>query len=676
MAVHRDEIERILVITLSNLGDVVLTTPVVEALIKEFPKASLEVMVGPNGAPVFEAHPGISELIVYDKFKPLSERLRLIWRLKKKRYSLIVDLRNTLMPYMIGAPHVSLPFKQFSKHLAHKKDIHLWKLKTLSIKISDAPRRLYVKDADRQYAANALKPLSGRRLVAINAGAKNHMKRWNGEGFAYVIRRLTEELGAGIVMIGSPEEATVASDILGGNENRALNLAGKTTVPQMIALLEKVDLLITNDSAPLHIGSILGKKVLAIFGPTDSGEYGPFSHGSAALWKPVFCAPCKKAHCMFDHECMRFLKEKRVFEAAKAMLEGRPLQNLEPKRVLIVRTDRIGDVTLSTPVIKAIYDAYPNSFISFMVRPYAREIVEGNPYLDEVIVFDKRGSHKGLLGTARLAHTLKDKKFDIALVLHPTIRVHLIAFLARIPARIGYDKKMGFLLSKRIGHTKQLGQKHEAEYSLDILKEIGIEGRDTKPMVPQDGEAARKIGEILVSRGVGAEDIVIGIHPGASCPSKRWPLKKFAELADRLTKTLRAKVVIVAGPSDKRIGDELVSLAKNKGRVINLAGCTSVKGLAALLKRCNLFISNDSGPVHIAVAAGTPVIAIFGRNEKGLSPARWKPLGEDDIVIHKEVGCAECLAHECKIDFRCIRSIEVDEVMGAVGKFKDRFTKK
>ena len=549
-------------------------------------------------------------------------------------------------------------------------------MKTLGIKISDAPRRLYVKDEDRQYAANALKQLSGRRLVAINAGARNHMKRWTGDGFAYVIRRLTEELGAGVVMIGSPEEAGVASDILGGSKDLALNLAGKTTVPQMIALLEKVDLLITNDSAPLHVGSILGKKVLAIFGPTDSKEYGPFSHGSTALWKPVFCAPCKKAHCMFDHECMRFLKKEKVFETAKAMLEGGVPQNLEPKRILITRTDRIGDVTLSTPVIKAIYDAYPNSFISFMVRPYARGIVEGNPYLDEVTVFDKKGSHKGLLGALRLAHTLKDKKFDLALVLHPSIRVHIILFLARIPARIGYDKKMGFLLTGRIGHTKQLGQKHEAEYTLDMLKEIGVERRDARPMVPQDGVAIKKIEEILASNGVSAGDIVIGIHPGASCPSKRWPLEKFAELTDRLTKALRANVVIVAGPSDKRIGDELVSLAKNKGMVINLAGRTSIKELAALLKRCSLFISNDSGPVHIAVAVGTPVISIFGRNEKGLSPARWKPLGKEDIVIHKEVGCAECLAHECKIDFRCIRSIEVDEVLDAVNKFKGRFAKK
>lgn len=673
MRLGRDEIKRILVITLSNLGDVILTTPVVEVLLREFKGAKLDVMVGPNGIEVFEKHPGVSELIVYDKFQSLPKKIKLISRLRRKHYSLIVDLRNTFMPYFIGAPHKSLPFKRFSRHTAHKKNVHLWKLKTLGINVSDAPCRLYVGGEDRRYVDSLLKYMPRNKLVTINAGAKSHMKRWTKEGFAYTVNRLREETGAGIVMIGSADEAKISSDVLAGSGEGVLNLVGKTTVRQLIALLERTDLLITNDSAPLHIGSVLGKRILAIFGPTDPVEYGPFSKGSIALQKPVVCAPCRKAHCAFNYECMRLLKPERVFETAKALLEGRQLDRLEPKRILIARTDRIGDVTLSTPAVKAIYETYPNSFISFMVQPYAKGVVKGNPYLDEVIVFDKKRLHRGILGMFKFVRMLKARRFDVAVILHPTIRVHLAVFLAGIPERIGYRKKMGFLLTKSIPHDKQLGKKHEAEYTLDVLRPLGIEGSDAGLFVPVDEDATEKVEGFLSSKGIDKDDVIVGIHPGASCPSKKWPFDRFAALADKIINSFDSKVVMIAGPSDMSLGDKAASLSK-KG-VVNLAGTLSIRELAAFLKRCSLFISNDSGPVHIAVAVGTPVISIFGRNEKGLSPKRWRPLGKDDIVIHKDVGCKKCLAHNCKIGFKCLKQIDVDEVLDAVRKFKDRLQK-
>jgi len=668
MPLDKSEIKRILVITLSNLGDVVLTTPAVEVLLREFFGAELDVMVGPNAREIFEKHPKISELIVYDKFIPLAEKIKLISRLRKKRYSLIVDLRNTFLPYLIGAPHKTLPFKKFSRNIEHKKDVHLWKLKTLGISITHPPYRLYVEDGDRAYINSMLKYLPEGRLVAVNAGAKSSLKRWNKAGFTYVINRLKTD-GANIVMIGSPEEAEIALSVLKGVEGDVLNLAGKTTVRQLIALLEKIDLLITNDTAPLHICSILRKKAVALFGPTDHREYGPFSKGSIALLKPVFCVPCRKARCAFNHECMKVLKKETVYRAANAILEGRELEKYTPKRILMSRTDRLGDVVLSTPAIKALREACPNIFISFMVQPYARDIVDGNPYLDEVIVFDKKGAHRGVLGALKLVSILKRRRFDIALILHPTVRVHVATFLAGIPERIGYNKKMGFLLTKRMPHAKQLGEKHESEYTLDVLRAIGIQADDKALFVPVNRKAVEAIDNRLCSNGVKKDDIIVGIHPGASCPSKRWIPERFAELADRIVDEFGAKVVVMAGPSDRELGNKVSSLIS--GNAINLAGSVPVKELVALLKRCALFVSNDSGPVHIAAAVSTPVISIFGRNEKGLSPKRWRPLGKDDIVIHKDVGCRVCLAHNCKIGFKCLKEIDTNEVFNAVLKFKN-----
>jgi len=669
----KDKIKKVLVITLSNLGDVVLTTPVVEVLLREFPDAKIDVMVGPNGVEIFKKHPKISKLITYDKFKPLPDKIKLIRELRGKQYSLIVDLRNTLLPYLIGAPYKSLPFNKFSMHITHKKDIHLWKLKILGININNPPYRIYIDDSDRGYINNVLKNLPSGRIVAINAGAKSHLKRWSKEGFAYLIDKLKNEEDADIVMIGSPEDVKISSSILDQVKADVVNLVGKTTVCQLVALLEKADFLITNDSAPLHIASILDKKVLAIFGPTDPKEYGPFNKRGAALQKPLVCVPCKKAHCAFDYECMRFLKKERVFEVAKAMLNDKKPDMHEPKRILLIRTDRIGDVALSTPAIKAAYEAYLNSFIAFAVQPYAKDIVEGNPYLDEIIIFDKEKTHKGIWGMLKFAQTLKEKKFDITIILHPTNRVHIATFLAGISERVGYNKKMGFLLTKKIPHTKQFGRKHELEYTLDVLRAGGIEPKDNKPFIPIGEEAESRIEELLSSKGVAGDDLIVAIHPGASCPSKRWDAAKFAGLADKIVENFNTKVIIIAGPEDVILGNKVNSLVRHNA--VNLSGVLSVKELAFLLKRCVLFISNDSGPVHIAVAVGTPVISIFGRNEKGLSPVRWRPLGKDDIVIHKDVGCQKCLAHDCKINFKCLKAIEVNEVLEAVRKFKDRLEK-
>ena len=333
------------------------------------------------------------------------------------------------------------------------------------------------------------------------------------------------------------------------------------------------------------------------------------------------------------------------------------------KKILIARLDRIGDVVLSTPVIKALRDAYPDSYIAMMVRPHAREIVEGNPYLNEVIIYDKEGSHKGAWGNLKFIQELKDRKFDIAVILHPTVRTHMVLSLALIPERIGYDKKAGFMLTKKIPHTKQFGLKHEADYALDMLRCIGIEPRDRKLCIPVHEESERKVKAVFASNGIRESDTVIAVHPGASCPSKRWSAERFARVADRLTEGYNAKVVIIASEKDRAFGDKVASLMK--GPSLNLSGKTSVADLASVLKRAKLFISNDSGPVHIACAVGTPVVDIFGRNDRGLSPRRWGPTGANDVVIHKEVGCEVCLAHNCKLGFKCLDAITVDEVVEA-----------
>lgn len=337
------------------------------------------------------------------------------------------------------------------------------------------------------------------------------------------------------------------------------------------------------------------------------------------------------------------------------------------KRILIIRLDRIGDVMLSTPVIRAVREAYPASHISFMVRPYSRDIIAGNPFLDEVIEYDK---NMGMLGTVKFIGFLRRKRFDLALILHPTSRTHLLTYLARIPKRIGFDKKMAFMLTRRIPHTKQFGLKHEIDYTLDLVRHIGVESYSRTLHMPISGKSEEKVERLFTRHGVARSDPIVVINPGASCRSKRWDVERFARAADELAKRHKVKIVVVAGSEDKDIAGRLA--VSMKGPCVNLAGSTTVADIASILRRASLFISNDSGPVHIACAVGTPVIAIFGRSDRGLSPVRWGPSNPGDVALHKDVGCIACLAHNCKLGFKCLEAVTVEDVVSAAGKILGR----
>jgi heptosyltransferase II len=300
--------------------------------------------------------------------------------------------------------------------------------------------------------------------------------------------------------------------------------------------------------------------------------------------------------------------------------------------ILIVRTDRMGDVVLTTPAIKALREAYPDARISILVVPATRELVDSNMCLDEVLIDDHPGEHRGLLGFLKLVGTLRKKKFDCALVLHTKKRANLACFLAGIPVRIGYkNNKFGFLLNRPIVDVRYKGEKHEAQYCLDVLKEIGVTSQMLEVDLPVKEEALQWVDRIFAENHILETDRLIAIHPGASDPAKRWPVVKFAELANCLIERYRIKIVMIGASSSKDISKEII--ASIKGVVIDLTGRTTVGQLAAILMRCEMLISNDSGPVHVAAGVGTPVVSIFTRNQPGINPERWKPLGDRAKVV-------------------------------------------
>lgn len=340
------------------------------------------------------------------------------------------------------------------------------------------------------------------------------------------------------------------------------------------------------------------------------------------------------------------------------------------RRILLLRLDRLGDVVLSTPVISALRKHFPKAYIAMAVRPACEDVVAFHRDLDEWFVYDKEGKHRSIAATWQFARELRRHQFDTAIVLHPSTRSHFIPWLAGIPNRIGYDRKNSWLLTRRVPHDKQLGRKHEAQYTLDLLQSLGVDAKNPLPSVAVRREAHDFIVAELRKAGISPEDKLVAVHPSASCPSKRWLPERFAQVADRLIKECRTRVIVLAGEKDAVYAHKMVEAMQQPA--LNLAGKLSVGQSAGLMSQCQLLLSNDSGPVHLATAVKTPVVAIFGRNQPGLAPARWGPLGEGNRVLHKDVGCEVCPAHLCTINFKCLTELSVDEVFSACSDILSR----
>jgi heptosyltransferase-2 len=666
-------VKKILFITLSNIGDAILTLPSLDCLIAEFPQAEFTLISAPRPKQIFENNPAIHRLIVYDKHSRLREKIRLFLELRKEGFDLVVDLRNSLFGVSLAAWHKTSPFFIIPKNIKHMRDRHLYRVdcivgrgQGLGLKgDSHKVKRNFLNSSlqDEEYINNILEEngiKDGDRLVVVAAGARSHTKRWAQERFAELISALAKE-SFKVVLVGDKDDAALNRCITEKLNHSILDLSAKTTLTQIAALFKRSGLLITNDSALLHLASYLDIPVLAIFGPTNEEKYAPWSNNATVVKKEIFCRPCQKAQCRFGSlACLGLIKAEEVLSRIN---RGQGPGRDDFKRILIVRTDRIGDVVLSTPVIRAIRDNFPNAYIAMMVSPCALDIVKDNPFLDEVIVYDKDNRHKNWFKSIGFAFGLKARRFDLAIVLHPANRAHITVFLAGIRRRIGFNRKCAILLTDRIKHKKQEAEKHELEYSLDLVRHLGIQPGDKKPFMFIKPQAIQWADKVLAEAGIKETDMLLALHPAASCPSKIWPAQRFALLADELTKKYGLKVLILAGPKDTDLAKQVAQNTRQP--VLNFAGKTSVQQLAALLKRSRLFISNDSGPVHIACAVGTAVISIFGRNQKGLSPKRWGPVGPHDKVLHKEVGCYECLAHNCIKGFACLKAITVDDVIEA-----------
>jgi len=549
---------KILFVTLSNIGDCILTLPVLDGLREKYPQAKITCLVPPGPKEIFTANPAVARVFIFDKHAKLQEKVKLFFSLSREEFDLVIDLRNSFFGAFLPAKKWNLfsgPLRRIPGKIKHMKDRHLYRALGRDYPLLRKYRSFNIKPQDDDYIEKILGPAAGKKLIVVAPGAKSRSKCWAKENFRLLCGRLAEE-GNQIVLTGDKADQEACAYI---RREGIIDLCGRTDLAQLGALLKRARLLISNDSAAMHLASYLNVPVAAIFGPTDEKKYGPWSDKNIVIKKEVFCRPCAKAQCRsLSLDCLEAIKPEDVLRQIEPLLKEQKdaalsLQNEIRngfRRILVVRTDRLGDVILSTPAVKALRQAFPQSYIAMLVSSYAKDAVEGNPDLDAVLVFDKEAKDKGVFGSLKLAGELKQKQFDLAVILHPTVRVHLLMFIAGIPRRVGYDRKFDFLLTDRIPHVKQEGQKHESEYTLDLIRYLGVAPQSPALFVPVKQESEKWVEALFRQEGIGPKDKLLVIHPAASCISKIWPAERFALVADRLAQQYGFKVCIIAGPKD------------------------------------------------------------------------------------------------------------------------------
>jgi len=343
--------------------------------------------------------------------------------------------------------------------------------------------------------------------------------------------------------------------------------------------------------------------------------------------------------------------------------------SLDPK-ILVTRTDRIGDLVLTTPVFKALKEKFPTSKVSCLTFLENREIVEGNPYLEEVLLYDKKGSEKGWWGQLLFSLKLRKKEFDIVIHCHGTNRMHLLGWLAGIPVRIGYDRRASWALTQTYSYNKKEGQKHESEYLFDLLEVLDVQvPASLETYFPITDRFRASLENLLAFYKVEKAIPIIVLSPSASDQTKMWPAKYFGELVTRLDQEGKSTFIAIGKREDRGL---VSSLRENTSvSVIDFSGRLSLGMLGALLKRSNLLVSNDSGPVHIAGAVGCPVVSIFGRHQAGLNAKRWEPLAAHSQVVVPKVDSIP----EGERDFTYIDQITVEEVFQASLNLKTKSLK-
>lgn len=333
----------------------------------------------------------------------------------------------------------------------------------------------------------------------------------------------------------------------------------------------------------------------------------------------------------------------------------------KPQKILVRATNWIGDAVMSLPALESLRSRFPEAEIVVLSKPWVSELYWRHPAVTRQIVYDPSAEHRGARGFWRLVEQVRAEHFDAAILFQNAFHAAWVAWLARIPVRVGYDRDgRSGLLTEAVQSPPPAAYGHQAYYYLELLFRAGLIEKPEPVKEIRVGLERREetwAAKHLDALGLRGPRFLVGLNPGASFgPAKRWLPERFADLADRLIGALHADVLIFGSREQRSLAETIASEMEHTPLI--LAGETTLRQFMALLARCRLVVTNDSGPMHLAAALGVPLVAIFGStNERTTGPVSARAR-----VVSQHVPCSPCGLRECPIDFRCMTGVSVAEV--------------
>jgi heptosyltransferase-2 len=338
---------------------------------------------------------------------------------------------------------------------------------------------------------------------------------------------------------------------------------------------------------------------------------------------------------------------------------------LTAKKILVMRYRFIGDTVLTVPFLRNLRAAYPEARIDLMLEPFSGQVIEGCPYVDRVIPFElktihtyskqnERGKAAAYLHYWKL---IREERYDAAFVLKRSLSSALLVWAARVPRRIGFaTEHRSFLLTDAVAYRQD---QHEVLNFLDCLRAIDVPAASTHLELWPRNEDSQAIERRFAEAGWKAGDIKVIIHAAASLPAKQWPLDRFVAVMRTLREKYPVRFLYTGAKGDSKLYEEIEKKGPFGG--MNLCGAASLRENIAAYGACDLFFGVDSGPMHMAAAAGVPVVALFGPTDE----RKWGPWGDQHEIISKRLSCHPCKPHKCGAN-ECMQQISSDEALAVV----------
>ncbi len=337
-------------------------------------------------------------------------------------------------------------------------------------------------------------------------------------------------------------------------------------------------------------------------------------------------------------------------------------------RILVRSTNWVGDAVMTLPALEAVKKNFPSSSVSVLAKPWVEPVFRNHPAVDDVVILNKGGgAFTGFGELFRVIRSVRKRPFDLAILFQNAFEAALISWAGGIPVRAGYNTDgRGLLLTHRVARSQDVLRVHQVEYYLSLLEQLGLKTEKKDPVLHVSSEERAGAQKRLWDEGVKKGDLLVGLNAGAIFGgAKKWNAERFARIGDKSIEEWGARVLVFGSAKEIEIGKKVMNGMQHAA--CDFCGQTSLREAISLVSMCDIFVTNDSGLMHVASALNVPTVAIFGPTDQEATG----PCGQKTRIVNHRVHCSPCLKPECPTDHQCMNGIGVEEVWKVMQELKN-----